>query len=357
MSIEKTYYKLLLDKINSNVKVKIGFIGGSITQGSVATKNENCYAYNVFSWFREKFPKAEFEYINVGIGGTTSLFGVARADKDLLCFQPDFVVVDFSVNDDNKEFFQETFEGLIRKIMNIESKPAICVLNNAFYHDGVTTQDLHNEVCFNYGIPFASVRDTIYQRILNGEIKIEDVTPDNLHPNDLGHKLVADEVTKVLEEVFATCEGFEATDVLVKSPITKNGFENTEIRINSNSTPVLEGFVVDESVPTYFGDHFKNGWIGEKNGDKITFVVDSTFLAIQYRKTINKPSPKAKVIIDGVENDIVLDGNFSETWGDCLYIENIFQNQEKKFRKIEIEVFGASSEDGNPFYLLSIITA
>ncbi len=357
MTIEKSYYKLLLDKINSRNKVKIGFIGGSITQGARSTTLENNYAYNVFSWFKEKFPETEFEYINAGVGGTSSLFGVARAEKDLLRFQPDFVVIDFSVNDDNTKFFQESFEGLVRKIMKVESNPAICVLNNVFYDTGVTTQDLHNEVTINYGIPFVSMRETLYQQSLDGKLVLVDITDDNLHPNDLGHRLVADEIIKVLEETFTSCEGYVGTKVENKMPVTENGFENCDISINTNSTPVLEGFVVDKSPVMYFGDHFKNGWIGEKNGDKISFEVESTFLAIQYRKTINKPSPKAKIIIDGVENEIVLDGNFTETWGDCLYLENIFQNQDKKFRKIEIEVFDASENDGNPFYLLSIITA
>ncbi len=357
MTIEKSYYKLLLDKINAKKKVKIGFIGGSITQGARSTTLENNYAYNVYSWFKEKFPETDFEYINAGVGGTSSLFGVARAEKDLLHFQPDFVVIDFSVNDENEEFFQETFEGLVRRIMKVESNPAICVLNNVFYNTGVTTEDLHNEVTTNYGIPFVSMRDTLYKRALEGKLIVEDITDDYLHPNDLGHRLVADEIIKVLEEVFASCEGYEIKGVANKAPITKNSFENCDICINKNSTPVLEGFIADKTPVMFFADHFKNGWIGEKNGYKITFEIESTFLAIQYRKTINKPSPKAKVIIDNKEIEIILDGNFTETWGDCLYLENIFENQEKKLRKIEIEIFDASEEDKNPFYLLSIISA
>ena len=33
----------------------IGFFGGSITQGSHATKPENSYAYRVFSWWKSVF--------------------------------------------------------------------------------------------------------------------------------------------------------------------------------------------------------------------------------------------------------------------------------------------------------------
>lgn len=46
-----------------------------------------------------------------GIGGTTSHYGVSRVVTDMLMYQPDFVVVDFSVNDDPNEFFRKLMRG------------------------------------------------------------------------------------------------------------------------------------------------------------------------------------------------------------------------------------------------------
>ena len=63
--------------------------------------------------------------MNAGIGGTDSLFGAARLERDLLREQPDFVIVDFSVNDKAKECFQETFEGVLRKLLSWPSEPAV----------------------------------------------------------------------------------------------------------------------------------------------------------------------------------------------------------------------------------------
>ena len=76
---------------------------------------ETCYAYLVYKWWKEKFPQAQIEYINAGIGGTTSQFGVSRVEQHLLQKKPDFILIEFAVNDDNNEFFRETYEGLIRK--------------------------------------------------------------------------------------------------------------------------------------------------------------------------------------------------------------------------------------------------
>ena len=91
-------------------RLVIGFIGGSITQGSLSTTPQTCYAYRVYTWWKETFPQAEFAYCNAGIGGTTSEFGVARVGTDLLAERPDFVIVEFSVNDESTEHFKETYE-------------------------------------------------------------------------------------------------------------------------------------------------------------------------------------------------------------------------------------------------------
>ena len=97
--------KNVMKRAIAGEKITLGFLGGSITQGSLSSTPETCYAYLVYDWWRKTFPNAEFVYLNAGIGGTTSQFGVARVESDLLRYKPDFVIVEFSVNDDNNEFF------------------------------------------------------------------------------------------------------------------------------------------------------------------------------------------------------------------------------------------------------------
>ena len=70
--------KKLMQRAAAGEEIHIGFLGGSITQGSLATAPENCYAALVYRWWEETFPQSHFSYINAGIGGTTSLFGAAR---------------------------------------------------------------------------------------------------------------------------------------------------------------------------------------------------------------------------------------------------------------------------------------
>ena len=177
-------------------ELTIGFLGGSITQGSLASAKDKTYTYRVVQWWSDTFPQAEFHVVNGGIGGTCSCFGAARAVRDLLMYQPDVVVVDFSVNDkgerpEEERFYQETYEGLLRRILSWPSFPAVLVLNNVYYDSGKTMQDRHNAVAEYYQVPFVSIKDSIYREIAEGKYRLEELTPDGLHPNDLGHELVA----------------------------------------------------------------------------------------------------------------------------------------------------------------------
>lgn len=61
-----TRLKSCMRRAEAGEELTIGFFGGSITQDSLATKHENCYAYRVFRWWEETFPKAVFRYVNGG---------------------------------------------------------------------------------------------------------------------------------------------------------------------------------------------------------------------------------------------------------------------------------------------------
>lgn len=161
--------KELLRRAAAGQELTLGFLGGSITQGSLSTQPGNAYAFRVYQWFVDTFPQSKFHYVNGGIGGTDSLYGVARAVTDVLMYQPDFVVVDFSVNDLEVPFRQETYEGVVRKLLAWPSHPAVVLLNNVYYDTGATAQDEHNAVGDHYGVPHVSIRDSIYKDLRAGK--------------------------------------------------------------------------------------------------------------------------------------------------------------------------------------------
>lgn len=338
-------------------ELTLAFFGGSITQDCAASVHENCYACRVFCWWEETFPQAKFHYVNAGIGGTSSHFGAARVVEDLLMYQPDFVVVDFSVNDVENELKQETYEGVLRQILAWPSAPAVVLLNNIYYDTGYTDQDCHNELGDWYGLPHVSVRDTIYQRMLAGEFSRDQLTADGLHPNDFGHELLAGEVIRFLELAKGRMDEREEESPL-PPPMTANSYEHARRLTIREASPVCSGFRTDPREKSGHLDCFKNGWIGEKPGDSIRFTVECSCIAIQYRKTVRRPALSAQLVLDGDrDHPVFLDGNFREDWGDCLWLEPVLHGGQRGTHTVELTVTGAQEEGLTLFYLLSLIVA
>ena len=365
-----TRLKNLMKRAANGESLVIGFLGGSITQGSLSSTPKTCYAYLVYEWWKKSFPNAEFSFVNGGIGGTTSHYGGARAWKDVLCYRPDIVTVDFSVNDDANEFFEETYEGTLRRLLAAPSAPAVVVLNNVFYDTGKNAQEYHNRIADHYGIPHVSIKDTIFPDVESGKIVRADITPDNLHPNDKGHRLVADEICKLLDSIKAEVEKETIADeniegkstkteasVLLPAPLTENAYEHSRLIQIQDNEAILDGFLVDPIEKKGMLDIFKNGWTAAHTNDKISFEIECSCLAVQYRKSVQQPVPKAKAVIDGdEEHAVILDGNFTEDWGDCLYLEPLLHHAEKKVHRIEITVTDAN-DIVRPFYLVSLIVS
>ncbi|MCR5476456.1 MAG: SGNH/GDSL hydrolase family protein [Lachnospiraceae bacterium] len=348
-------------------KLTIGFLGGSITQGSLASRPELCYAHRVYDWFVTMFPNAEFTYVNAGIGATDSQFGCARVAEDLLAAKPDLVFLEFSVNDEANAHYLETYEGLVRKIFDFETMPALVIIHNVRYDDGGNAQLIHSQVARHYGIPAVSMQSTIWQEVVSGRIPVRDITEDDLHPNDLGHEMVADVITTFLDDVWCGLStGAGGGDDAPESarsiePLTANGYEDSVRYQNTNANAVLiesEDFLEDFSPQDGITDIFKNGWTAGAQGAKIGFEVAGSCIAVQYRKTVQHPAPIAKAVVDGDEaHAVLLDANFEETWGDKLVIQTILEHGKPGMHSVEISICETHPGDKLPFYLVGIIAS
>ena len=87
------------------------------------------------------------------------------------------------------------------------------------------------------------------------------------------------------------------------------------------------------------------------------FNVSCYRLGVQYRKTVNRPALIAKMIIDGdMLHPIILDGNFDEDWGDCIYLEHVLSDMAQNEHEITLEIMakeGACADAQTPFLLYS----
>lgn len=354
--------KKLMKRAEKGDTIVIGFIGGSITQGSLSSSPLTCYAHRVYEWWKKTFKKSSFKYVNAGIGGTTSEYGCARVDSDLLSERPDFVIVEFSVNDESNEHFCETYESLVRRIYYADNAPAVLLVHNVFYNNGASAQMMHGKTARHYDIPAVSMQSTIYPRVLSGRIPNREITPDDLHPNDEGHELVASVIVCFLEKVRKYRNQVQKEDAksqlmsAAKNPFTANGYEHSTRYQVSNTRPQLNGFCEDKSAQKDLADCFKNGWTGRCVGDSAVFEIEAASIGIAYRRTKDLPAPVASVVIDGdTEHAQILDANFDETWGDKLELKTILEHGKHKIHRVEIKIIESHKEDRKPFYLVSVI--
>ena len=309
-----------MDKARRGEDICVAFIGGSITEGYSSTSHDKCYAKLIHDWWAESFPDSNVKYINAGIGGTGSDYGVSRVDNDVLKYDPDVVFVDFTVNDADTEFYFETYEGLLRRILKSSSHPAVVLMFFVQYSCGVSAQDWHLKLGQHYSLPCISCVDSIYAKLKDDIIKAEEFTRDMLHPNDYGHKLIAEMTTDFLDTVKKESAA-AAADVSLPAPLSANAWENAKRLQHADTDAQLKGFEKDTKEAEYPGDHFRGGWRGKKTGDEIVFKLNCSEISVQLKRTVKRPAPVALAIVDGdEEHAVILDANFDQDWGDCLSV-------------------------------------
>lgn len=346
--------KRAMKKAEQGQPFGVGFIGGSITQGVGASTEEKCYAYRVFQYVQNRFPGAYMQYINAGIGGTTSHFACGRAANDLLSKSPDFIIVEFSVNDESNEFYKETYEGLIRQLYYDNSKPAILIFYNMFYQDGKSAERVHSQIARHYHLPAVSFQSIIYPSLLSGAIKMEELTSDGLHPNDKGHAMIADAIIGALEKAGACLEESNSEEEIL--PLTENHYETSVRYQNYNIKADMRNFVMMDEAQEGITDCFKKGWRATAQTASIEFEVFGSEIAIQYRRFHDATSQRAAVILDGQPTGIVLDGTFDEDWGDKLELTSVLIHGTKKKHTVKLIIDEAEIPE-HFFEFISIICA
>lgn len=202
----------LFAKGRAGTPITLGVIGGSITEGAGASTAANRWANQVQAWWKQTFPASTCTLVNAGIGATCSDYGALRARSDVLSKNPDLVIVEFAVNDSwsgaagaQGYTFGETYEGLLRQVLNTSSKPAVLLLfmsqcNFANGYPGYRCGRLWQApLGTHYGLPMASFEDGIVPEIDAHRLACADVSADGTHPNDIGHAFAAQFIEQTLQ--------------------------------------------------------------------------------------------------------------------------------------------------------------
>lgn len=323
----------VMEKASNGEDITIAYLGGSITNGSSASPQaQKCYAGLTQVWWQYTFQDCNINYVNAGVGATDSYIGVHRAAKDVLASKPDLVVVEYSVNDTNSNN-QETYESLLREILNSETQPAVVSLvictENYFYKD-------HYQVAINLDIPCISYAKVALSNMSDGTWTWDQLgSTDGTHPKNGGHSVIAHLLTYYYNKVLNSINDTKYTEYTVTDEtITLSRYENADIFFSDEiEADSMEGF--EKSVISNSNLFNKNGWATE-NGGSITFTVKASNAGLIFWKTTDGKSGKYDIYVND-EYTTTLDADFSGGWGNYADYVEIGKYGEESELKITIQ--------------------
>ncbi len=191
-------------------RLTIVFFGASLTWGANATDQANTsYRARIADYFEAAYPQAHFKYYDAAIGGTGSMLGVFRLERDVLKRQPDLVFLDFTANDDIYSDSPEplaSYESLVRRIIAEGRCPVVQMIFpfgwNVKYPDfeKMKRRTAHLAISDAYGTSVGDAVALAVERVQRGEATIEQIWPyDQVHPGDFGYQLFADAAWEALQ--------------------------------------------------------------------------------------------------------------------------------------------------------------
>ncbi|MBR5285651.1 MAG: SGNH/GDSL hydrolase family protein [Clostridia bacterium] len=206
--------------------MRILFQGDSVTDCNRKYDDPNDlgqgYVVYTVEAIKNSFPNVYFEFINRGISGNRTENLLDRVEKDLIDLNPDIVTILIGVNDTwhrymidletTIESFRSNYETVLRRIKN-ETKAKIIMLEPfILYNMGKDNMradlnekiDVIRQLAMEYADAFIPL-DGIFVAANASGVNNVDLSPDGVHPDTAGKKLIANElapvVCKFIEEI------------------------------------------------------------------------------------------------------------------------------------------------------------
>lgn len=326
-----TRIKKAIEKARNGDPVTIAYIGGSITDGAMATPKTLCYAYRSYEYFKTTYGKGDgsnVKFINAGLSGTPSTIGMVRYNRDIVSIsKPDIVFIEFAVNDGGEVTKGEGYESLVRTILKADNSPAVVLLFSIF-KGGWNDQAKLQPIGTYYNLPMVSIHDGILPAINGGKMKNEDFFyTDGLHPTNDGHKLYAEAIDYMYDTIDK--EPKAASDITIPdAPKIGKGYENIQMIDSKTTSPdytITPGSftAVDSNVYTSYWDgthkSFPNNWMHTASAasDSMKISLTCKSFVIVYKSGDAKTFGKADVYVDGTKK-ITLDGSINGNWSNPL---------------------------------------
>ncbi len=349
--------KKVIEKAQRGETVTIASIGGSITEGAGASRYKECYAYQTFEKFKAAYGAEDgsnVHFVNAGVGGTPSPFGLMRYQRDIVERTqdednlPDIVMVEYAVNDGGEPTNHGCYESLVKGILEQENAPAV-ILVFAVFPSGYTMQNELQKVGETYDLMMISTKDGPFAYV-GSQWTSKEFFADIYHPTSLGHGVMADCIFHGIEKAAEAEEASQDIELDVKPAYNtdyrglKTIFADDypeEISLDKGSFSQKDsGAYKNIPIGAVYADNFHH----HKGSEPLSFTFTGKNLLLAYRAVNNPSYGDIEVYVDGTLKKTIK-GN-TGSWGQSV-TELIFADKEAKEHQVEIRM--ASGQEDKKF--------
>lgn len=197
----------LQTKWPKNQTINLVFHGHSVPAGYHKTpevKPFESYPQLVYQELKRRYPFAVINVIVTAIGGENSIKGAARFERDVLCHQPDVILIDYALNDRKQP--PEQVEAAWRAMIISAKKAGIPVILITPTGDSAANltdpqdplcrcADLIRRLAKEENVLLADVFAAWQSEVAKGTPQTDLLSQPN-HPNLRGHTLAAEVIAR-----------------------------------------------------------------------------------------------------------------------------------------------------------------
>ncbi len=208
--LENTLYLL-----KNRKPLTVAYFGGSITEGAGASTYDNCWAAKTTAWLRKAYPSSEITHIQAAIGGTGSMLGTYRCDRDVCKHKPDLVFFEYAVNDSFGNYLEllNNADAILRKLYLTNPYCDVVMIYtmtrsiaNASHNGNVqSARTAFSAAAYHYDLLQIDVGEALLAKIHTDD-DWKTYTTDTVHPTDAGYAVYAETVQKHMSDAFEVCQ-------------------------------------------------------------------------------------------------------------------------------------------------------
>jgi lysophospholipase L1-like esterase len=256
------------EKASRGEPVSVVFFGGSLTWGANASDPlTTSYRGLMMDWLRKKYPKTPITFHDAAIGGTGSMLGIFRTERDVLPHKPDLVFLDFTVNDGADEIEPKTlasYEHLVRQLLENDTMVMPVLMMFRWHAEKLDAplpprHEAHLKLGETYRIPVANTVPYVREKVKEGT-DIKTIWPfDGAHPDDIGYRFFFETVRDRYEK--ATTE--DVTAVVPEQPISEDLYPKVTRQVLVDGK-LPEGWTREKTYRTsLWFDGLASRWMGD----------------------------------------------------------------------------------------------